>query len=102
MFNTIKLNIRSFMAKAESTKNFLNDEAAMAQMGGGKGGVFGKIVGLFIIAILIGSVFVTGLQQLATANMTGLSVTQVAMMAIVGLILVVGVLWLILEYVGLV
>ena len=82
---------------ARMAKNFMkNEEAAM------KGGVFGKIVGLFIVAILIGSIFVTGLQTLATANVTGLSTTQVALIAIVGLILIVGVLWLILEYVGLV
>jgi hypothetical protein len=67
-----------------------------------KGGVFGKIIGLFIIAILIGSIFITGLQSLATANTTGLTTAQIAMVGIVGLILVVGVLWLILEYVGLV
>jgi ABC-type Na+ efflux pump permease subunit len=89
--------ITNFVNKARMAKDMMKDETARME-----GSVFGKIVGLFIIAILIGSVFVAGLTSLATANTTALTTTQVALIAIVGLILIVGVLWLILEYVGLV
>jgi len=93
MFNKITTVVKM----ARIAKDMMKDETATM-----KGGVFGKIVGLFIVAILIGSVFVAGLTSLAEANTTALSTTQVALIAIVGLILIVGVLWLILEYVGLV
>lgn len=68
----------------------------------GKHGAFGKVVGLFIIAILVGTVFVVGIQELENANTTGLSTSEITLLGIVGIILVVGVLWLILNYVGLV
>jgi len=94
---SIYTKITNGIEMARMAKDFMkNEEAAM------KGGVFGKIVGLFIVAILIGSVFVAGLTSLAQANTTALSTTQIALIGIVGLILIVGVLWLILEYVGLV
>jgi hypothetical protein len=100
MYSKIKNFITSARMAKNSIKEMMKDEKA--EMSGGSGGVFGKIVGLFVMAILIGSVFVTGLTSLAQANTTALTATQVALLAIVGLILIVGVLWLILEYVGLV
>jgi hypothetical protein len=102
MINKITDFINKARVAKNSMKSMLKDDSAMANMSGGKGGVFGKIVGLFIVAILIGSLFVSGLQQLAQANTSSLSASQVALIAVVGLILIVGVLWLILEYVGLV
>ena len=102
MINKITDFINKARVAKDAVKVMISNDEAMAQMSGGRGGVFGKIVGLFIIAILIGSVFVTGLQSLATANTSSLNATQVALLAIVGLILIVGVLWCILEYVGLV
>jgi len=93
MFNKIK----TFVKMSRMAKDMMKDESAKMNSG-----VFGKVVGLFVIAILIGSIFVTGLTTLADANTSSLSATEVALLAIVGLILIVGVLWLILEYVGLV
>lgn len=92
--------LKQYKEMARVAKEMLKDETAMARMGGSS--VFGKIVGLFVIAILIGSIFITGLTTLADANTTSLSTTEVALIAILGLILIVGALWLILEYVGLV
>jgi hypothetical protein len=89
--------ITNFVNNARIAKDMMKDETAAMH-----GGPFGKIVGLFIVAILIGSLFVAGLQSLAQANTSNLSTSQVALIAVIGLILIVGVLWLILEYVGLV
>lgn len=93
MFN----KIRTFVEAARTAKEMMKDDSAKMATG-----TFGKIVGLFVIAILIGSIFVVGLQSMANANTTGLTTAQLALYAILGLILVVGALWLILEYVGLV
>jgi hypothetical protein len=89
--------IKTFVKMSRMAKDMMKDESAKMNSN-----VFGKVVGLFVISILIGSIFVTGLTTLADANTSSLSATEVALLAIVGLILIVGVLWLILEYVELV
>lgn len=89
--------IRQYKEMARVAKDMMKDESARMNSG-----AFGKIIGLFLIAVLIGSLFVTGLTTLADANTTSLTATEVTLIGVVGLILIVGVLWLILQYVGLV
>ena len=63
-------------------------------------GVLGDIVGLAIAAIFLGSIFVVGVQTLATANTTGLSATQLVIYGILGVIVVLAAVILVLKYVG--
>lgn len=89
--------LRAKMAVAKNLHAMMKNEDA--KVGSGQ---FGKIVGLFIMAILIGSVFISGIQTLENASTDGLTTTEIALISVLGLILIVGAFWLILQYVGLV
>lgn len=62
--------------------------------------VLGSIVGLAIAAIFLGTIFVVGVQTLATANTTGLSTTQLVIYGVLGLVVVLAAVILVLKYVG--
>lgn len=64
------------------------------------GNVLGQIVGLALAAIFLGTIFVVGVQTLATANTSGLSTTQLVIYGILGLIVILAAVILVLKYVG--
>lgn len=63
-------------------------------------GVLGDIVGLAIAALFLGTIFLVGVQTLATGNTTGLSTTQLVIYGILGIIVILAAVILVLKYVG--
>jgi len=62
--------------------------------------ILGEIVVFAIDTIFLGSIFVVGVQTLATANTTGLSAIQLVIYGILGVIVVLAAVILVLKYVG--
>lgn len=89
--------IRQIKEQARAVKNMLKNEDA--KMGSG---TLGKIVGLGVGAILLGTIFIEGVRLLAAANTTNLTATEITLLGVLGLILFVGAVWLVLEYAGVV
>ena len=63
-------------------------------------GVLGSIVGLSVAAIFLGSIFIVGVQTLATSNTSGLSTTQLVIFGVLGIIVILAAVILVLKYVG--
>ena len=65
-------------------------------------GVGGKIIGMAIGAILLGTVGMTGLQQLFLANTSGIDTTVVTLVTtVVGIVIAIGFMVLFLKQAGL-
>ena len=65
-------------------------------------GVGGKIIGMAIGAILLGTVGMTGLQQLFAANTSGIDATVVTLVTtVVGIVIAIGFMVLFLKQAGL-
>lgn len=62
--------------------------------------VLGEIVGLAIAAIFLGTIFIVGVQTLATSNTSGLSATQLIIFGVLGIIVILAAVILVLKYVG--
>lgn len=62
--------------------------------------VLGMLVGLSIAAIFLGTIFITGMQTLVSANTTGFSAEQILIWGVLGLIVVLCAIIVMLKYVG--
>lgn len=62
--------------------------------------VLGQIVGLAIAAIFLGTIFISGVNTLMTANTSGLDATQLIIYGVLGLIVLLAAVILVLKYVG--